>query len=66
MKKIEWVCLTCGLEKGTKNADRGATWHAGVCDMCGEKSYVTQPRDFGISQEDDTVNKLKNMLGFND
>ena len=60
-------CINCGKRKGNKEPGNGATWHAGVCDGCGEKGYLTEARDFGISEvEDDEVfNKLSDMFGFN-
>lgn len=49
----EWVCLDCGSEalKHPANADKKifeySTWHEGICEVCGQKKTITQPRDFG-------------------
>jgi hypothetical protein len=43
-----WICLDCGREHGKRaEANRGCTLHEGVCDLCGRKAMVTEPRDFG-------------------
>ena len=47
------ICTNCGKRLGNKEPGQGATWHAGVCEKCGEKSYVTEARDFGIVEKDD-------------
>lgn len=41
-----WCCDDCGYKHGRRRAGI-ATWHAGTCDVCGEKKNVTEPRDFG-------------------
>jgi hypothetical protein len=48
--KITWICLPCGTQHG-KRVPRMATWHWGHCDVCGKKTAVTEPRDFGITKE---------------
>ena len=58
----ETICDPCGKKLGNK-IPTAATWHAGVCDYCGEKNYVTEPRDFGIYEEDEDVENLKNLFG---
>lgn len=43
-----WVCRSCALAAGWKPGKPGvSTIHAGVCDVCGEWEYVTEPRDYG-------------------
>jgi rRNA maturation protein Nop10 len=43
-----WVCIPCGEEFGRDAARwRVATFHEGMCGVCGEKTAVTEPRDFG-------------------
>lgn len=46
MKKIVWICSNCGKKYGNKPVGI-ATWHEDVCDICGKKTIVTEPRDFG-------------------
>jgi hypothetical protein len=41
-----WICTSCGEEYGNKCCGV-ATWHVGVCDICGIETSVTEPRDFG-------------------
>ena len=41
-----WVCALCGAAHGRRECGI-ATWHIGTCDMCGVKTEVTEPRDFG-------------------
>ena len=42
-----WICHPCGTDHGYHEAGV-ATWHIGVCDICGTKNVrVTEPRDFG-------------------
>lgn len=43
----DWVCAICGDKYGYHEADV-ATWHINKCDICGEDSIVTEPRDFGF------------------
>lgn len=46
MKKYPtWVCFDCGTKYGKPAGV--CTTHLGVCDVCGEESSVTEPRDFG-------------------
>lgn len=40
-----FICNSCG-EKGGKRARGIATWHTGICEICKQKAYVTQKRDF--------------------
>ena len=46
MAQIAWVCNKCGNKYGRRRC-RLATWHEGVCDICGKEVPVTEPRDFG-------------------
>jgi len=41
-----WVCHSCGTHE-RKCLVLCATYHMGICDVCGERKVVTQPRDFG-------------------
>lgn len=50
-KKIVWICSDCGRKYGNKPVGI-ATWHEGLCDICGKKTGVTQPRDFGYLNKD--------------
>ena len=42
----EWICMECGKRYGRKSIGI-ATWHEDMCDICGEITSVTEPRDFG-------------------
>lgn len=42
----DWVCAECGTAHGTRQL-ACATWHYGVCDVCGREEMVTEPRDYG-------------------
>ena len=60
---MEFVCNRCGKKKGNKEPIN-ATWHIGKCSYCGEKTYVTEPRDFEIYKKmDKDVEKLMNLFG---
>lgn len=45
-----YICIDCG-QKHCKGLPRksiySSTFHEGVCDMCGNTSALTQPRDYG-------------------
>jgi len=41
-----WICEICGLKYGRRVA-KIATWHGGICGVCGDAAGVTEPRDFG-------------------
>jgi hypothetical protein len=43
----DWICKSCGDAYG-KGMPEGhlATWHQGECDICHERTLVTEPRDF--------------------
>jgi len=46
--------------KGDKEP-ANANWHAGVCDGCGEKGYLTEAREFGIEEVVDDLEKMFGM-----
>jgi DNA-directed RNA polymerase subunit RPC12/RpoP len=46
MEKIVWICAECGKKYGNKECGI-STWHEGVCDICGKRTFVTEPRDYG-------------------
>lgn len=46
-----WICDPCGRKLGKHNGCR-STWHAGECGYCGQKQYVTEDRDYGLSKSD--------------
>jgi hypothetical protein len=42
-----WICLPCGEAHGRGMPDHHvATWHMGACGICGDSTFVTEPRDF--------------------
>jgi hypothetical protein len=43
-----WVCSFCAKIAGGK-IPRGHVYtiHIGICDICGRRTKVTEPRDFG-------------------
>ena len=43
-----WVCAECGRKHNPKKEMRSpwATWHPGVCGVCGKQASVTEPRDY--------------------
>jgi hypothetical protein len=45
-KYPEWICKPCGDKYGNRPVGL-ATWHVDTCDVCGEVTEVTEPRDFG-------------------
>ncbi len=42
----QWVCMPCGMKHGNRPPGI-ATWHENTCGICGAKTAVTEPRDFG-------------------
>ena len=50
-----WICSACGAKYGKLQGKwpkyKVATWHYGICDICGKKDAVTEPRDFGHLEE---------------
>ena len=65
-KKTMWICSKCADKIKTKDPSAGM-WKAGTCDYCHLPNYVTQPKDFGISEKrigsDKTVVGLMDMFG---
>ena len=61
-KKVIWVCLDCGNKYGNRKVGI-ATWHMGVCDVCGKKAGVTEPRDFGYLNNVKLNNKTNEEKG---
>lgn len=43
---VQWICKECGDKYGNREVGV-ATWHEDICDICGKKTGVTEPRDFG-------------------
>ena len=42
-----WCCHDCGITaSGGKTLHNYATYHSGICGVCGESKAVTEPRDF--------------------
>jgi hypothetical protein len=41
-----YICADCGQSHGRRPVGI-ATWHMGICDLCGRPEMVTEPRDFG-------------------
>lgn len=41
-----FICSDCGSKYGRGKCGL-ATWHEGVCEICGKLASVTEPRDFG-------------------
>ena len=55
-----WVCPDCVMIYAKRHiSSYGATWHAGICDVCWEKTYVTEPRDFGYLRPEWKKHKRK-------
>ena len=70
-KEIHKVCQPCGISaniltclKKYKSPPyilsyRTITWHKAKCDICGKKSYVSEPRDFYYPNFDLLLKKMK-------
>lgn len=44
-RRMQFICAPCAIRRGCTL--RGmATWHVGLCDVCGQHVAVTEPRDF--------------------
>lgn len=44
----DWACVPCGKKHGARmRQESPSTFHYGKCDICGENTSVTQPRDYG-------------------
>lgn len=50
-KHISWVCIDCGNKYGRHKCGI-STWHEDTCGICGKRTSVTQPRDFGYLKKD--------------
>lgn len=53
-ERPKWICDGCGQLYGRWHQGNYsgplhhcATYHIGVCDICKEKTSVTEPRDYG-------------------
>lgn len=58
MNEIVWVCRPCGIEANRRTCLKKygqepkkkcfdvSTVHTGTCEVCGEKTMVTEARDF--------------------
>lgn len=44
------VCQACATKTGARNRKSASTYHLAKCDVCGMRSAVTEPRDFGYPQ----------------
>jgi rubrerythrin len=43
-----WICRPCGFAYGRfPSQDRVSTYHQDTCDICGEVTACSEPRDFG-------------------
>lgn len=43
-----WVCSDCGSKYKTREGPSSvSTWHDDLCGVCGNKTRVTEPRDYG-------------------
>jgi len=56
------ICNPCGQKLGKHKGV--SSWGAGVCSVCGEKQYVTEKIDFGITEKNDELDILKFFKGF--
>jgi hypothetical protein len=44
----DWICRPCGWAYGRfPSEDRISCWHEDTCNICGEVTACTEPRDFG-------------------
>lgn len=41
-----WICRECGDKYGQRPVGI-ASWHVNNCGVCGKRSWVTEPRDYG-------------------
>ncbi len=46
-KGIVWICQSCGEKYCNGPQFSVSTWHMDTCDICGEETACTEPRDFG-------------------
>ncbi len=61
MKHVEYVCFKCGNKYGKQPMKDGhiCSCHESKCDICDEKTVVTNIRDFGYLN---TEAKLKGFV----
>jgi hypothetical protein len=55
-----WICRKCANDikpnwESTVKEPYVATYHDGICDVCGNKKSVTEPRDFGHFKMKDII-----------
>jgi hypothetical protein len=45
----KWACAECGEKHGSKKANLKYQdeWFLGPCEVCGEESLVTDPKEYG-------------------
>lgn len=41
------ICTPCGRKHGRAKEGHVASFYPGICDWCGMKTIVTEPRDYG-------------------
>lgn len=67
-KQYDWVCNECGTTARENTIKAGgkiyactgtSTYHSGECEVCGNYTEVTQPRDFGYPDFSGTPRKAK-------
>ena len=46
--EVIWICEDCA-KKYSNRQFRYSTWHGDICDVCGERKAVTEPRDFYLN-----------------
>jgi hypothetical protein len=53
-----WTCGKCAEEAGGRfPKDHIATYHYNICDVCGQKTTVTQPKDYGYPRYETRATK---------
>ena len=59
MMNINQVCDKCATKLGGIFPDGHlATWSEAVCDVCGEITSVTEPRDYGLNEKGESVKPI--------
>ena len=44
---MDSICIDCAEARGCRIPEgHMATWDMGTCDVCGQRTIVTEPRDF--------------------
>lgn len=56
--RVAFICHDCGLRHGRVRTHL-STFHTGHCDCCGEKTGITEARDYGVYLIDDNFIKPK-------